>query len=370
MEEARQLFQPVIIEGDEPLDLSEFPIGMAKERDWIIGDWFPKGEMTSIYGSGSAGKSLVSLQLLLSVASRMDWLGLQVDRPMHCIGVYCEDSIDELHRRLDCIRTAPEYGGLDLLKRVRLWPRVGKDSALVVVRGDQVLPGPFLPQLTRHLESYPADEEKLLILDTLSDVYLGDENTREKVNKFLKVHLMALALRTNTTPVILAHPSRTGQNTKDMLSGSTAWENAVRNRLAMFPHDAYDDIMVIKRLKSNYAKKGDELLVKWDNGRFIRTTGVPTVEEVEGDVLGRFLYDAIPLGEKMKVSDLLFAVMVHPEARNLFADIASEKRRRERLVALINEGVSFAGVEFNYTHNASQRSKHWVSASQIPSVFA
>jgi RecA-family ATPase len=110
---------------------------------------------------------------------------------------------------------------------------------------------------------------KLIILDTLADIYIGNENDRALVNEFIKVHLGSLVKQYEATILILAHPSLSGRSRGDHSSGSTAWENAVRNRLVFFPNKKFDEVMTLKCVKSNYAKSGNEINVEYSKGRFI-----------------------------------------------------------------------------------------------------
>jgi len=253
-----------------PKHISEY-LGLAPKRRWIIEDWLPLHEVSSIYGKGGSGKSLLAMQLALSVATGQPFLGLTVTTPVPTLCVFCEDSDDELHRRKEAILNSPEYTfARDVEKApVYLWARVGKenDIARISDTGNDVITGNFKKDLVKALENMPKGH-KLLVLDTLSDIYLGNENIREQVNKFVKTHIASLLKDYDCSILILAHPSRTGSNTGDMLSGSTAWENAVRNRLTFAQHKDYESLMILKRIKSNYAKQGEEKILEWDNGRF------------------------------------------------------------------------------------------------------
>lgn len=265
-----------------PAKIADF-YGPPPKRRWIIKDWLPEGEISSLYGSGGQGKSLLALQLAVAVASGTTFIGREVVTPMPALAVFCEDSHDELHRRLHDIRRAAEFDFMDQTKAagipLLLWPRVGmvNDLARISAKGNDVVEGPFRAILTGYLMSM-SKGPKLLILDTLSDVYLGDENIRERVNKFIKTHIGSLVKEYELTVLMLAHPSRTGKNTGDMLSGSTAWENSVRNRLAMMPHKSFEGITVLKRMKANYAKSGEEIFLQWEKGRF-RVADITLVAE-------------------------------------------------------------------------------------------
>lgn len=301
-----------------PLALSEFQ-GEAPQREWLIEGWLPKGEISSMYGKGGSGKSLLAMQLAYSVASATPFLGLKVASDMPVLAVFCEDSRDELHRRITSLRQAPEYEFIDNENTpLFFWPRVGEanDLARLNEHKTDVVFGAFRKPLEDALAKMPSGD-KLLILDTLSDVYMGDENIRDQVNKFIKTHIGGLAKKYSLTVLLLAHPSRSGQNTGDMLSGSTAWENAVRNRLTLSKWEKSDDILSLRRAKSNYAKSGEEILVVWDEGRMRRAEENQIKEQAlvadQRDLLIG-LIESLPLNEEVPVfqaADLLLSSHPH-----------------------------------------------------------
>jgi RecA-family ATPase len=77
------------------------------ERKWIVPDWIPYGVVTGLYGDGGLGKSLLAQQLQTCTALGRPWLGLPVQK-VASLGVYCEDSRDEILRRQSEINAA--YG--------------------------------------------------------------------------------------------------------------------------------------------------------------------------------------------------------------------------------------------------------------------
>jgi len=313
-----------------PRRFSDFK-GDAPERQWLIPDWLPLNEISSMYGSGGSGKSLLSLQIALSVATGRTFMGLNVSTPLPTLCVYCEDSTDEIHRRLAAITAAPEFDFDNELKHAPLflWPRVGEENDLAKEseKGNDVIPVGFYQHLDHALSEMPKGH-KFLILDTLSDIYLGSENDRGKVNKFIKTILGHLIKKHEATVLFLAHPSRAGQNTGDMLSGSTAWENSVRNRLVFGPHKKYPEVTILTRMKSNYAKRGEVIAVKWDQGRF-RTLDETEAKAVEGHS---------ELDAYAEALDILFRQ--NPEPRSA-TEIAKELATSESVAHL------FAGAKWD-----------------------
>jgi len=281
LKQAREDYNLVKKEAQKSLTLSapKFHLeytGTPPIRPWLVPNWLPEGEVSSIYGGGSMGKSLVALQLAYAVATGTPWLGLPT-KQAPVLYVACEDTDDELHRRRDAILDSPEFQFCgDLSKALLyLWSRVGEENDLAIEKDADVISGRFEPVLRAALEKYNL-RGALLILDTVSDVYLGCENQREKVNKFIKTILGKLRQDFDLTILILAHPSRSGQKTKDMLSGSTAWNNAVRNRLAMCRDEDNPDVTILERVKSNYAKSGEQIYLEWEDGRFKTVKSPPS----------------------------------------------------------------------------------------------
>lgn len=238
-------------------------------REWVINEWLPKGEVTSLYGSGGMGKSLLSLQLAISVTQGAKFLGIECQKTS-VLCVFCEDNEAEIHRRAEGIMNKPEYAFNDVktLDNLYICSRVGlpNDLARVNDKGNDLEKGSFNHELEVMINEMPSGH-KLLILDNLADIYLADENVRERVNKFIKTILGGLIKKHNLTILILGHPSRTGQK-GDLLSGSTAWENSVRNRLTLSLHAKLKDTTVFRRSKSNYAKSGEEIFLTYQQGYF------------------------------------------------------------------------------------------------------
>jgi RecA-family ATPase len=55
-------------------------------------------------------------------------------------------------------------------------------------------------------------------------------------------------------------------------SGSTGWSNAVRSRLYLTRPagtNVNPDMRVLRNMKANYGKKGQEIYFKWDRGAFV-----------------------------------------------------------------------------------------------------
>lgn len=253
------------------LDPSRDWLAPAPLRQWLIDQWIPIGYVTGLYGDGGIGKSLLAQQLMTSTAVGMPWLGLDV-RAGRVLGFMCEDDSSELHRRQEGINRV--YGiGMENLENLRISARLGADNLLMTF--DQENHGklaPLFQQIDAYLEIF---RPRLVVLDTLADIFGGNEINRAHARQFVQGVGGALARKYECAVVIPAHPSASGLSSGSGTSGSTAWNNTFRSRLYVKrPDDDVDgDTRLVSRMKANYAPKGGEITVTWQDGAF--GTGEP-----------------------------------------------------------------------------------------------
>ena len=240
----------------------------APARRWIVPGWVPHDQVTSLNGDGGVGKTLAAQQLLTACATDRKWLGLPV---MHCktLGIFCEDGEDELWRRQEAINRHYdlEFGDLENMQWVS---RVGEDNALVAFERFEAPAEPteFFQQVHNLMQDFGA---QLLVLDSLHDLFPGNENNRVHARQFVNL-LRRYALDSDGAVLLTAHPSLQGLSSGTGTSGSTAWSNTVRSRLYLSrPKDdddqaTEDDQRILSRKKANYAGIGDKLDITWNDG--------------------------------------------------------------------------------------------------------
>jgi hypothetical protein len=257
-------------------DEGPFPVtahAAAEERRWLVRGWVAYGELNSLYGGGATGKSLLALHLGYCVSLGLPWLGLETSAGV-VLFVSCEDDRRELARRHGPIKNALGYGVGNPFADMHVWDRTGRDNRLAVEDGKGGLAaGPFMPELIGAVQQL---RPTLVILDTLADVFGGNENNRVHVNGFLKTGLGGLIAQRRQsgdelTILALGHPSKTALTDGSGFSGSTAWENAVRSRLYLSrPENAGPDERILSRAKANYTGGDDaELPLLWSEGVFM-----------------------------------------------------------------------------------------------------
>lgn len=238
-------------------------------RQWLVPDLIPSRTVTLLGGDGGTGKSLLAKLLAVACATSGPWIGLPVESGP-AIYFTAEDDEDEVHRRLDNILRATG-GSYDDLADLIICSYAGKDALLAT----QATPtAPLQPtDLFRRLDMrMAAVKPVVVVLDTLADLFPGNENDRAQARQFIGL-LRSLAIKHDCAVILLAHPSLSGLNSGSGTSGSTAWNNSVRSRLYLerIVQDGYEanpDARVLSTKKANYGRTGGEINLTWRNGVF------------------------------------------------------------------------------------------------------
>ena len=188
-----------------------------KPREWLIENFIPNNTVTLLGGDGGSGKSLLAMMLAVSTAAAQDvkWLGrLPVQGPAIYVGA--EDDIDEMHRRLSDINEASMIGFTDL-KNMHICSLAGQDALLAVEnpKTKTLQPTPLFFEIRDKIE---AERPKLVVFDTLADLFGANENDRALARQFVGM-LRGLAIQFQCAVVLLAHPSLSGMSSGSGTSG-------------------------------------------------------------------------------------------------------------------------------------------------------
>jgi RecA-family ATPase len=290
-----------------PAELAGLPV---PQRRWLVPDWIPLSRVTALYGPGGEGKTLLAQMLATAAAIGAIWLGLPVLRCKSLLQ-FCEDDLDEMHRRQDAINQFYGCSQADL-GDMRWLPRLGDDNVLmsfVTVRGVHT---PLFEQLLTEAKNFGAE---LVITDTLADVFSGNENDRGQARIFVQQTLALLARELKGAVLALAHPSRSGITSGTGESGSTGWDAAFRSRLyletpkpeAGDPPDPYARLLT--RKKANYALRDAVIEMRWQNGVFVTKTPIggilgsiyrKSAERVFLDLLDRTTVEGQPVSSNSR----------------------------------------------------------------------
>jgi RecA-family ATPase len=267
------------------LDMSRWDDQAARPREWAVEDRIPMYQPHLITGHGAIGKSLLELMRSVAHVLGKPWLGMPV-RQGNAVYFGAEDDEDELHRRLEDILRYYGATFADVVGRLHLLSYAGLECLLGVPDGIGIIRPTEL--FNRLLAAAIALKPVSLTIDTLTDVYAGDEVDRSQTTQFVKL-LTGMAIKARCSVAILAHPSNAGMSSGSGISGSTGWHNKVRSRLYMMAPKAANgeeidsDVREIQFLKNNYGKQGDSILVRWKAGVFVPETATNGLEKVLQD---------------------------------------------------------------------------------------
>jgi RecA-family ATPase len=186
----------------------------------------PAQAVTILYGPGKVGKSLLTLQLALAVATGGEWLGQEVLRPGKAIYLGAEDSPASMHKRLALILDAH---GLDFAQVPGLMFKslLGEDTVLArpgAKGGGEV---DFTPVFRRVERTVERERPALLVLDTLNRLTTIDINAAVAAARFVQ-RLGEIAYTHDCAIYLLAHPSLTAMRNGEMSGGSPALFNTAR----------------------------------------------------------------------------------------------------------------------------------------------
>lgn len=270
-----------------PIDLEGIAMAVLPAPPFVIDGLVPRRVVTLLGGHGGAGKSILGLTLCAHVAAgAMTWGGHRLEDG-HALFVSLEDPADVVRYRL---RNILEVYGLDPAKLTR------RLRAVDGTAGEGVIAQEFNDLGVRRLVFTSVLQEirtraagcRLIVIDNASDAYDGNENDRRLVRAFMR-GLADLAREHDAAVMLLAHidkqAARFGGN-GNTFSGSTAWHNSARSRLALIEESG---AITLTAEKLNHGRKADPIPLTWtESGVLVpaQAQGGPTALDDASALLG------------------------------------------------------------------------------------
>jgi RecA-family ATPase len=242
----------------------------------------PARNVSLLSGEGAVGKSTLLLQLSASTVLARDWIGV-LPEPGPVMYLGCEDDDPETRRRLEAIAEYYKSSRAEMKGNgLRVLDFVGKDAILGQPnRYDHIQPTPLFDQIKREAI---AIRPKIFIVDTVADVFAGNENIRSQTRQFITL-MRGLAIESGAAVILASHPSLTGISSDTGMSGSTAWHNGVRARgyFKQAEEVEDDDLRVLEWRKNNYGPVGETILLRWRNGVYVPEPSIGSLEMAAAD---------------------------------------------------------------------------------------
>lgn len=246
----------------------QWEASQAPAIDWMVDGAFIRGTVGILAGDGGLGKSLLLQQMMTAMALGVPWLGMPTVKT-RTLALFCEDDVDELHRRQERINSHYGCRMMDL-EAMRIESRPGRDCVLMRF-GRWGADGQTTPMMAQLFHAAKAHGAQAVIMDTVADVFDGNEIDRNQPRTFIRA-LRRMALRLQGVCILTQHPSNEGLSSGSGRSGSTGWHNSVRSRLYLTKPKGTDDKESNERwlrtMKQNAGPFGGKLQIVWDRGVF------------------------------------------------------------------------------------------------------
>lgn len=355
------------------LDLSDLMDSRPAPPEFVIDKIVPRDEVTLLGAHGGAGKSTLVLTLCAHVAAGAQW-GPFPTTQCRAVYVNLEDRPDVVRYRL---RNIIEAYGLDadtVLSRLAIFDGHACDAVLAVEVNEQGVRR-LEPTFGMTRVAEVAHGAGMIAIDNASDVYGGNENARAEVRSFIRL-LAKIARTNNAALVLLAHIDKSAAKYGDSgnaYSGSTAWHNSVRSRLALL-RDKHG--IVLEHQKTNYGALAQPVRlafvghgVLWPQDPSVEQANAEAQERADDGVVMQILTSAALAGLSVPTAQTgrLTAWKTLDDA-GLLADEYAKPDGRKRFNAAVSRLLKLGKVtrETHQTPARHQRQRLVVSAQAAP----
>jgi hypothetical protein len=239
----------------------------------LIPGLIERGIVTFLSAPGGSHKSRLAVQWGLCLANGAPVFGRPVETATFVYLSY-EDHPDEVSRRAKKITRCL---GLPSTGRAMFWDLTTDNKPLAIVTEDGVQPQPFLDQLSAYLRSIPG--HKFIVIDSAYNAlqFTGQAKINEGSVKAGIELLGRFCRETDSTMLVLWHPSQAGQGRGDASGWSVAWHNTPRARVSLKPVTTgegrtlmeVEGVYTLKVEKRNNAAKGEPITLRYDDGAMV-----------------------------------------------------------------------------------------------------
>lgn len=288
-----------------PMDWQALAAVPPEPTAWRLEGWLPEGTVTLLAANGGVGKSNLSLQLGVALATGATFMDIQT-KASRVLMLSGEDEARTVHFRVAniCREQGIEMQSLD-----------GRMSVFDLTQHDCVLwkDGHPTERLQWLADTAVRMSAEVIVIDNASDVFADNENDRTTVRGFMRA-LALISYVTRAAILLLAHVDKAsvrmgaGSDTNSTFSGSTAWNNSARSRWAMIRDG---QAVSLRHEKCNLGPLQDELRFEFDTEakvfkQYGTVPGAATANALRRNgqraAILRLLRDAEKAGQRMSIA--------------------------------------------------------------------
>ena len=202
----------------------------AEDVEWLVKDLIPENSMGMIFGGSGTFKSFLAIDLAQHIVNGMDWTDKRT-KAGSVVYVAAEGGagisrrVEDWHQQFGLAEMSDKFG---TCTQPLLLNEVDQIQAL----GDQIAALPEKP--------------RLIIIDTLSQTFVGEENSSSEISNYLRLINKEIRARFEATVIIIHH---TGHNVSDRPRGSSALIANLDFLLGVYREDKeslYAKVQVVK----------------------------------------------------------------------------------------------------------------------------
>lgn len=362
--------QTSAIPHDAPAGLVKVNLGDVMSASpncvaFAVKPWLPKRHVTLFSGHGGMGKSTIALVIAAHVACGVPFASMEVEQsPVLFVSLEDEPYIVRLRLR----RVIEEYqlpadavlGNLRLLDGTCGFTSLMSESYGYNAR-------PVFTAAYRELAE-AANGAGLIIIDNASDAFDANENSRRDVRQFIR-GLAHVAREQNASVMLLAHIDKAaakGHGVGNDYSGSTAWHNSVRSRMALLNRDSGN--VVLEHQKANLSMPAAPVSFGFTNGVPMSQGSGCGHDDIDKATIIRALHAAaeakitVPASTSPGRGSAMSALAPLPEYSDTFKGKEGRDRAARAIVALKRAGFIIE-VDYRDQYRNNRKRLELVSAT-------
>jgi len=196
--------------------LYPFPIKGEEipRRQWIVPGLLLRRNVTLLVAPPGSGKSLLTLQMGLMMATGMTWGGWRPRKKCKVLVINAEDDTDEMRRRLYAA-----YGEMEITMLDELRERLAIAEApgnIIVAKADSRTKTVVAQPIVKHLVAVVIEHQfDVLVVDPFAETFEGDENSNSEL-KWAAVLWRQIARDTDAAVMLVHHTRKFNAEAGDM----------------------------------------------------------------------------------------------------------------------------------------------------------